>query len=91
LTRRVREDFEPVDAAAVLDQLPELPEGLPLGEGQDPERVHASLVIPAAGDYGVFLTQLELARADWRDALVVAGLADSDWPTKLNVALGRSR
>jgi hypothetical protein len=33
----------------------------------------------------------ELAREDWRDALVVAGLGGSDWPAKLNEALGRPR
>jgi hypothetical protein len=91
LIRRIGEDFALEDAAAVLDQLREVPECLPLGELQDPERTQASLVLPAAGDLGTFLSQLELAREDWRDALVVAGLGGSDWPAKLNEAPGRPR
>jgi hypothetical protein len=30
----------------------------------------------------------ELALADWRDVLVRAGLADEDWPQKLDAQLG---
>ncbi len=36
-----------------------------------------------------FLSLLELARTDWRDALVSAGLEHEDWPGRLQAAFGR--
>jgi hypothetical protein len=64
-----------------------VPERLPLC-GQDAERVQASLVLTAHADYGRFLAALQLAREDWRDALVGSGLGDDDWPERLTDTLG---
>jgi len=32
---------------------------------------------------------LNVAKADWRDVLMAAGLADEDWPARLDAALGK--
>ena len=88
LAQRVRHDFSAGDAAKVLKDLEGIPETLPLGERQDPERMQAALVLPANGDYERFRRLVELAHRDWRDLLVGAELAHSDWPEKLDGALG---
>jgi hypothetical protein len=72
----------------VLERLREIPESLPLGEKQDPERVQAAVVIPARGDLDVFAELVELARVDWRDVLVGSGFGDDDWPVRLDQELG---
>lgn len=89
LTRRVHHDFPPDLADRVIGQLAGIPETLPLC-GQDAERMQASIVITAHGDYETFLAALQLARDDWRDALVGSGLGDDDWPERLTNALGPS-
>lgn len=87
LERTVRDDFG--DAAQrVLGELANLPETLPLAEKQDPERLQAAVVIPASGDYPEFEARVQLARTDWRDALVAAELANEDWPNRLDTELG---
>ena len=35
------------------------------------------------GDIDVFRQQLSIAKSDWRDTLITAGLADENWPTVL--------
>lgn len=87
LTRRVRHDFPPDLADTVIGQLAGVPETLPLC-GQDAERMQASIVMTAHGDYERFLAALQLARDDWRDALVGSGLGNDDWPERLADALG---
>ncbi|MGN6609755.1 MAG: hypothetical protein ACTHMS_22430 [Jatrophihabitans sp.] len=54
------------------------------------ERVQASLVLWANGDLARLRDARDLAALDWRDALVRAGLADEDWPSRLDVELGQS-
>ena len=71
-----------------MSQLAELPETLPLASEQDSERLQAALVLPANGDYRLFLQQVELAQTDWRDALVAAGLGGEDWRARLDALLG---
>ena len=90
LTKRVRQDFEPGHVKAVLDHLGTIPESLPLGINQHPERMQAALVLPARGDLEAFLARMRLAQADWRDALVAAGLGDGDWSARLDHELGTS-
>jgi hypothetical protein len=87
LERRVRSDFG-AEASEVLTALLDIPESLPLAEKQDPERLHAALVLPAEGRTSEFANRLHLAQADWRDALVSAGLGDQDWPQRLEAELG---
>ena len=87
LTRRVRHDFPPDLADTVVGQLTGVPETLPLCS-QDAERMQASIVITAHGDYERFLAALQLVRDDWRDALVGSGLGDDDWPERPTDALG---
>jgi hypothetical protein len=89
LVRRVRQDFSTTDAIKVIDSLLSIPETLPLGGKQDPERLQAALVLIGAGNYQTFEPALRLAHVDWRDLLVDAGLEHSDWPSILDAALGR--
>ena len=86
LVRRVEADFPPEEAAQVLSELRALPRSM-VG-GLDPERVLAAIVLPARGDRSAFLAYLELARTDWRDALMVGGTANRDWPERLDELLG---
>jgi hypothetical protein len=86
LTRWINRQFPEGSAEMVLSELRELPEEV-IG-GQDPERIQASLVIRTAGDWYGFQQCLTLAKSDWRDALVGAGLGDEDWPTRLDALLG---
>ena len=88
LARRVREDFEPEDAELVLSSLADL-EGLP-GPATG-ERVQAAIVKLARGDLGRLDRELSLARLDWRDVLVGAGLAGEDWAARLDDELGTGR
>jgi hypothetical protein len=88
LTERIRRDFEPAHVGVVLEQLGGIPESLPLGERQDPERVQAAVVIPARGDPDAFAELVGMARADWRDVLVGSGFAEDDWSVRLDEELG---
>ena len=88
LTRRVEQDFPPEVAPGVLGQLTEVPETLPLSGNQDPERLQACIVLLARGDHELFRAALALARSDWRDALLGAGLGNADWPERLTQELG---
>lgn len=86
LTRWVNREFPKGSAEMVLAELRAMPEEV-IG-GQDPERIQASLVIRTAGDWYKFQQCLTLAKSDWRDALVGAGLGDEDWPSHLDALLG---
>jgi hypothetical protein len=52
---------------------------------QVPERILAAIAFVA--DRQSLPEALELARTDWRDLLVSAGLGDDDWPEVLNRVL----
>jgi hypothetical protein len=49
-------------------------------------RVHLAIIKLADGDMGGFQQALAMARTDWRDVLVAAGLANADWPKVLQDA-----
>lgn len=90
LVRRIRHDFPAPGAAngiiAALDRLPD-----EAGYGEEmlrSERIRASIVLLANGDLARFRDAVELAKTDWRDLLVAAGLAHADWPARLDQALG---
>jgi hypothetical protein len=88
LHRRIRRDFpEPGSAAEILGLLAELPHQ----SGHDilgTERVQAAIILLAKGDITRFRHALTLSTQDWRDVLVAAGLADENWPTRLDQELG---
>ena len=90
LERRIQRDFpEPGSASGVLRLLAELPSRA----GYDreilaSERIQAAVVMLADGDLRRLRQALELTARDWRDLLVAAGLANEDWPQRLNDELG---
>jgi hypothetical protein len=86
LTRWIKRTFPEGSADPVLGQLRGLPAEV-IG-GQDPERIQASLVICTRGEWHSFQECIALAEADWRDALVGAGLGNTDWPACLDAVLG---
>ena len=52
---------------------------------QDPERVQAAVVLASDGEWEKFMRVFRLIEVDWRDVLVAGGLANADWPDRLNV------
>jgi hypothetical protein len=52
------------------------------------ERVQAAVVLAASGNLARLRQMLDLATADWRDALVAAELADEGWQQRLDIELG---
>ncbi len=80
LADRVRRDFpEPGSASDSIHRLAKVGEG---------ERVQAAVVLWARGDRARFDDSLALCSVDWRDVLVRGGLADDDWPDRLDAELG---
>jgi hypothetical protein len=73
---------EPQRVLALLRDLPEEVYG-----GQGRERIQAALVLAAHGTWPGLEDAVALARLDWRDVLVAGGLADDDWPQRLDEAL----
>ncbi|MDX8054654.1 hypothetical protein SK571_35245 [Lentzea sp. BCCO 10_0798] len=55
---------------------------------QDVERVHAAVVLAAAGDVSVLRAQVRALRVDWRDVLPNGGLGHGDWPEVLDRECG---
>lgn len=88
LVRRIRQDFSTNDACRVIEALRPIPDCFPLGANQDPERLQAAVVLTSDGNYTALQTAIQLGHADWRDLLMNAGLEHSNWPSKLDVALG---
>ena len=88
LQRRIRLDFpEPGSAQEILRLLADLPRQT--GDNTlGTERVHAAIILLAQRDIMRFRRALTLSTRDWRDVLVAAGLADDDWPTRLDQELG---
>jgi len=84
VTRRVRarieRDFpDVVDAAAVTRRVSEMDES---------ERVQAAVVLAARGDVARVEALINLAKQDWRDALVGGGLESATWPVTLATEFG---
>lgn len=86
ISRWVVGQFREADAERVLSQLRDLPASV--RGNQDPERIHAALVIRAGGDFQAFESTLRLAHQDWRDLLMAADLGHADWPRVLDEVLG---
>lgn len=85
LLRRIWQDF-PRHEATVQQCLESL--GGLLEDSDASERILGAIVRVAHGRLDRLHQALELARADWRDVLVAAGLADADWPARLTEWLG---
>jgi hypothetical protein len=54
------------------------------------ERTQAAIVLWAGGDLGRLRDAADMALIDWRDVLVRAGLADDDWPERIEAEFGTS-
>lgn len=54
------------------------------------ERFAAAIVIVANGSIDNLLDAIRLMEIDWRDLLVEAELADSDWLSKVDDAFGKN-
>lgn len=81
LIRRIRRDFPRGTDDDVIHRL------TALSPDDSSERLQAALVLGAAGKWNRFEQQLRRLVRDWREVLVVGGLADEDWPAKLDEAL----
>jgi hypothetical protein len=90
LERRIQRDFcEPGSAAEIIRMLDNLPDTVGYdAEHFASERVQAAIVLLARGSVSGFHEAVGLARTDWRDLLVAAELAVSDWPDRLQAELG---
>jgi hypothetical protein len=87
LEARVRSDFSAAEADDALRRLAAL--NLAGAEEQSRERIQAAIVLLAKGKSYLFDYNVKLAETDWRDVLVFSGLADQDWPARLDDELGR--
>lgn len=85
LRRRIERDFAPGSSDEVVRTLVELDPRV-VG-GQSTERVLTAVVLSSNGQWWRFEDAIATLRMDWRDALVNGGLADEDWPFRLEAAL----
>jgi hypothetical protein len=81
LIRRIRRDFPRGTDDDVIQRL------TALSPDDSSERLQAALVLGAAGKWNRFEQQLRRLERDWREVLVAGGLADEDWPSRLEHAL----
>ena len=79
----MQRDFPASRVDDVLSVLSTIPESLPLADKQSAERLQAAALLLANGDLEQLHKALHLARQDWRDLLVAAGLENGDWPAQL--------
>jgi hypothetical protein len=91
LRRRIEHDFpEPGAAGAIEELVVDTVTALDLHgwDANATERIQAAIVLGGGGDLSGVRAMSDLARQDWRDALVASGLADGDWPERLDAELG---
>jgi hypothetical protein len=81
LIRRIRHDFNRGVDDEVIRRL------TALRPDDSSERLQAALVLGAGGKWNRFEQQLRRLERDWRDVLVVGGLADEDWAARLSAEL----
>jgi hypothetical protein len=81
LIRRIRRDFGRGTDDEVIRRL------TALDPDDSSERIQAALVLGASGRWHGFEQQLRRLELDWRDVLIVGGLAGDDWPARLTAAL----
>lgn len=80
LRKRIERDFGASESADEVCRL--------VGEANDTERVQAAIVLAASGRVTELHDAIALAQIDWRDLLMNAGLANPDWPMRLDAQLG---
>jgi hypothetical protein len=92
LRRKIEADFATADRAAVIHALErvDLGDWLSTRPPAGRERVLGSVLVMARGQPGRLADAVAHAERDWRDALVWGGLAQPDWPDRLDAFLGRS-
>jgi len=78
--------FSPEDAALVLEEFERTK--LPLINNNG-ERVRLAVLYLSKGDLSLFDEAWSLAKNDWRDTLVAAGLANGDWQEVLQLKVIR--
>ncbi len=81
LIRRIRRDFGRGTDDEVIRRL------TALDPDDSSERIQAALVLGASGRWHGFEQQLRRLELDWRDVLIVGGLAGDDWLARLAAAL----
>ena len=81
---RIRRDF-PDRPCDVMKLLKSASSG-----NQDRERVIAAIIVSANGHEREVRTAVELSCLDWRDVLVNSGLANDDWPQRLDAELAKA-
>jgi hypothetical protein len=90
LARKVEDDFAEVDRPGVIHALERVNLGSWLST-QPPvgrERVLTAVLVLTRGEPARLAESIRIAERDWRDALVWAGLANGDWPQRLDELLG---
>jgi hypothetical protein len=85
LIRRIRRDFGRGADDVVIGRL------TALAPDDSSERIQAALVLGAAGKLNRFEQQLRRLQRDWREMLAAGGLADEDWPARLDAELPAAR
>jgi hypothetical protein len=86
LAARIARQFPPRVAPELIKELSYV--SFPVAEKQEPERLLAAVAVVADGDERRFRAAIGLGMQDWRDLLVAAGLANADWPNRLDQELG---
>ncbi|MFJ5049746.1 hypothetical protein [Streptomyces sp. NPDC088719] len=89
ITSRIADRIEGqygVDAGLIFSLLEEAERGV-FNEAAE-EKVTAAVVIVANGSVDKLLDAIELMEVDWRDLLIAADLACTDWPSRLNDIFG---
>jgi len=87
LHERIRRDFPDADAACGVIGALRVPAVELESSLQSTERLLTAAVVIADGDVGRFRSAVRLARTDWRDLLMAAGLGHEDWPRVLDEEL----
>jgi hypothetical protein len=80
LVARIARDFPEPGSSTEVARLVEA--------ASDSERIQAAIVLGSRGDLHRLQQLIELTKVDWRDTLVDGGLANEDWPQRLERELG---
>jgi hypothetical protein len=81
IQRLIERDFPDSTDAALVTEI--------VAEAAGSERVQAAVLIAGAADLSEVGAQAELARLDWRDVLMNAGLAGVDWADAIDRELAK--
>ena len=81
LIRRIRRDFGRGTDDEVIRRL------TALAPDDSSERIQAALVLGSGGSWTRFENRLRWLELDWREVLVVGGLAGDDWAVRLAAEL----